>query len=68
MKFYEKMYEIFGINVNNDDIKSEKKTKLYTLFRQYNFWNLGLRRWFFFEWNFFFWMKNYTDLAIFHSI
>ena len=46
--------EIFEKNLTYD-IKSDYKTKLYTLFRQYNFENifLGLRRrfFFFFEWN-----------------
>ena len=34
--------EIFWENVTYDDIKKWLKTKLYTLFRQYLFWNIFL--------------------------
>ena len=34
--------KIFGKNVIGDDNKSDWKTKLYTPFRQYIFWNIFL--------------------------
>ena len=40
MKFLGKMHEI--LNVTYDDIKSDLKTKHYTLFRQHIFWNIFL--------------------------
>ena len=60
--------EIFEKNVTYDDIKSDQKTKLYTLFRQYIFCYifLGLRL------GGFFWNETsiivFAELAIFHSI
>ena len=59
--------KIFKKNVTYDDIKSDQKIKLYTLFRQYIFFTyiLRVKAWTFLNEIS---ILDFAELAIFHSI